>query len=162
MYRYQKDWFCTLMSSSMFFQRRSCWFRIKKLMPRTTSQHHGILKIPVFPRVPHEWLYLIVPGEASKRKRSKSEDMDNVHSKHRRYMGEDYEAELQVKITARKDVDLKLQKVEQRYRAKNIYTHLSLVSPSLNQQSFHTHSVSPNTFSVLWLNIGCNSNGKGA
>lgn len=38
--------------------------------------------------------------------------MDNVHSKHRRYMGEDYEAELQVKITARKDVDLKLQKVE--------------------------------------------------
>ncbi|XP_038011074.1 activating transcription factor 7-interacting protein 1 isoform X4 [Motacilla alba alba] len=55
-----------------------------------------------------------LPGEASKRKRSKSEDMDNVHSKHRRYMGEDYEAELQVKITARKDVDLKLQKIIQR------------------------------------------------
>ncbi|NWS27744.1 MCAF1 protein, partial [Polioptila caerulea] len=53
-------------------------------------------------------------SEASKRKRSKSEDMDNVHSKHRRYMGEDYEAELQVKITARKDVDLKLQKIIQR------------------------------------------------
>ncbi|XP_057245507.1 activating transcription factor 7-interacting protein 1 isoform X4 [Malurus melanocephalus] len=53
-------------------------------------------------------------SEASKRKRSKSEDMDNVHSKHRRYMGEDYEAELQVKITARKDVDQKLQKIIQR------------------------------------------------
>ncbi|XP_058719105.1 activating transcription factor 7-interacting protein 1-like isoform X5 [Poecile atricapillus] len=65
-------------------------------------------------RIPHEELYLIVPGEASKRKRSKSEDMDNVQSKHRRYMGEDYEAELQVKITARKDVDLKLQKIIQR------------------------------------------------
>ncbi|XP_030913640.1 activating transcription factor 7-interacting protein 1 isoform X2 [Geospiza fortis] len=56
----------------------------------------------------------IEKNEASKRKRSKSEDMDNVHSKHRRYMGEDYEAELQVKITARKDVDLKLQKIIQR------------------------------------------------
>ncbi|XP_018862140.2 activating transcription factor 7-interacting protein 1 isoform X7 [Parus major] len=65
-------------------------------------------------RIPHEELYLMVPGEASKRKRSKSEDMDNVQSKHRRYMGEDYEAELQVKITARKDVDLKLQKIIQR------------------------------------------------
>ncbi|NXQ52196.1 MCAF1 protein, partial [Anthoscopus minutus] len=56
----------------------------------------------------------IEKSEASKRKRSKSEDMDNVHSKHRRYMGEDYEAELQVKITARKDVDLKVQKIIQR------------------------------------------------
>ncbi|XP_021408488.2 activating transcription factor 7-interacting protein 1 isoform X2 [Lonchura striata] len=56
----------------------------------------------------------IEKSEASKRKRSKSEDMDNVHSKHRRYMGEDYEAEVQVKITARKDVDLKLQKIIQR------------------------------------------------
>ncbi|KAM3674467.1 activating transcription factor 7-interacting protein 1 isoform 5-T7 [Ammospiza maritima maritima] len=56
----------------------------------------------------------IEKNEASKRKRSKSEDMDNVRSKHRRYMGEDYEAELQVKITARKDVDLKLQKIIQR------------------------------------------------
>ncbi|XP_056338404.1 activating transcription factor 7-interacting protein 1 isoform X3 [Oenanthe melanoleuca] len=56
----------------------------------------------------------IEKSEASKRKRSKSEDMDNVHSKHRRYMAEDYEAELQVKITARKDVDLKLQKIIQR------------------------------------------------
>ncbi|XP_030301008.1 activating transcription factor 7-interacting protein 1 [Calypte anna] len=44
-------------------------------------------------------------SEASRRKRSKSEDMDNVHSKRRRYMAEDYEAELQVKITTRKDVD---------------------------------------------------------
>ncbi|KAM7022620.1 activating transcription factor 7-interacting protein 1 isoform 1-T3 [Passerculus sandwichensis] len=56
----------------------------------------------------------IEKNEASKRKRSKSEDMDSVRSKHRRYMGEDYEAELQVKITARKDVDLKLQKIIQR------------------------------------------------
>ncbi|XP_048157657.1 activating transcription factor 7-interacting protein 1 isoform X1 [Corvus hawaiiensis] len=56
----------------------------------------------------------IEKSEASKRKRSKSDDMDNVHSKHRRYMGEDYEAELQVKITARKDVDQKLQKIIQR------------------------------------------------
>ncbi|XP_064558319.1 activating transcription factor 7-interacting protein 1 isoform X4 [Zonotrichia leucophrys gambelii] len=56
----------------------------------------------------------IEKNEASKRKRSKSEDMDNVRSKHPRYMREDYEAELQVKITARKDVDLKLQKIIQR------------------------------------------------
>uniref|UniRef100_A0A8B9I339 Activating transcription factor 7 interacting protein n=2 Tax=Anser TaxID=8842 RepID=A0A8B9I339_9AVES len=54
-------------------------------------------------------------SEVSRRKRSKSEDMDNVHSKRRRYVGEeDYEAELQVKITARRDVDQKLQKVIQR------------------------------------------------
>ncbi|KAM6213997.1 activating transcription factor 7-interacting protein 1 isoform 3-T3 [Sarcoramphus papa] len=53
-------------------------------------------------------------SEVSRRKRSKSEDMDSVHSKRRRYTGEDYEAELQVKITARKDVDQKLQKVIQR------------------------------------------------
>uniref|UniRef100_A0A8C3JCT6 Activating transcription factor 7 interacting protein n=1 Tax=Calidris pygmaea TaxID=425635 RepID=A0A8C3JCT6_9CHAR len=55
-----------------------------------------------------------LPGEVSRRKRSKSEDMDSVHSKRRRYIAEDYEAELQVKITARKDVDEKLQKVIQR------------------------------------------------
>ncbi|KGL83194.1 Activating transcription factor 7-interacting protein 1 [Tinamus guttatus] len=53
-------------------------------------------------------------NELSRRKRSKSEDMDSVHSKRRRYMGEDYEAELQVKITARRDVDQKLEKVIQR------------------------------------------------
>ncbi|NXJ68913.1 MCAF1 protein, partial [Rostratula benghalensis] len=53
-------------------------------------------------------------SEVSRRKRSKSEDMDSVHSKRRRYIAEDYEAELQVKITARKDVDQKLQKVVQR------------------------------------------------
>uniref|UniRef100_A0A8D0L4C5 Activating transcription factor 7 interacting protein n=1 Tax=Sphenodon punctatus TaxID=8508 RepID=A0A8D0L4C5_SPHPU len=53
-------------------------------------------------------------NEVSRRKRSKSEDMDTVHSKRRRYMGEEYEAELQVKITARGDVDQKLQKVVQR------------------------------------------------
>ncbi|XP_074935102.1 activating transcription factor 7-interacting protein 1 isoform X6 [Phalacrocorax aristotelis] len=53
-------------------------------------------------------------SEVSRRKRSRSEDMDSVHSKRRRYMGEDYEAELQVKITARRDVDQKLQKVIQR------------------------------------------------
>ncbi|KAM6292078.1 activating transcription factor 7-interacting protein 1 isoform 3-T3 [Porphyrio hochstetteri] len=53
-------------------------------------------------------------SEVSRRKRSKSADMDSVNSKRRRYMGEDYEAELQVKITARRDVDEKLQKVIQR------------------------------------------------
>ncbi|XP_042671564.1 activating transcription factor 7-interacting protein 1 isoform X2 [Centrocercus urophasianus] len=54
-------------------------------------------------------------GEVSRRKRSKSEDMDSVHSKRRRYVGEeDYEAEFQVKITARRDVDQKLEKVIQR------------------------------------------------
>ena len=94
--------------------------------------NHGILQIPVFSKVPHEQLYLIVPGEVSRRKRSKSEDMDSVHSKRRRYTGEDYEAELQVKITARKDVDQKLQKVKSRCRAKMANTDLSLVLPSLN------------------------------
>ncbi|XP_074866778.1 activating transcription factor 7-interacting protein 1 isoform X3 [Carettochelys insculpta] len=53
-------------------------------------------------------------SEVSRRKRSKSEDMDNVHSKRRRYMGEEYEAELQVKITAREDINQKLQKVIQK------------------------------------------------
>ncbi|NXD66276.1 MCAF1 protein, partial [Eolophus roseicapillus] len=53
-------------------------------------------------------------SEVSRRKRSKSEEMDSIHSKRRRYMKEDYEAELQVKITARQDVDQKLQKVIQR------------------------------------------------
>ncbi|NWH59594.1 MCAF1 protein, partial [Geococcyx californianus] len=53
-------------------------------------------------------------SEVSRRKRSKSEDMDNVRSKRRRYMGEDYETELQVKITARKDTDQKIQKIIQR------------------------------------------------
>uniref|UniRef100_A0A8B9FD86 Activating transcription factor 7 interacting protein n=1 Tax=Amazona collaria TaxID=241587 RepID=A0A8B9FD86_9PSIT len=55
-----------------------------------------------------------LPGEVSRRKRSRSEDMDSIHSKRRRYMREDYEAELQVKITTRQDVDQKLQKVIQR------------------------------------------------
>ncbi|XP_061495349.1 activating transcription factor 7-interacting protein 1 isoform X2 [Rhineura floridana] len=54
-------------------------------------------------------------SEASRRKRSKSEDMDNVHSKRRRYMGEEYEAEFEVKITARGDVNQKLEKVIQRF-----------------------------------------------
>ncbi|XP_065691861.1 activating transcription factor 7-interacting protein 1 isoform X3 [Patagioenas fasciata] len=53
-------------------------------------------------------------SEVLRRKRSKSEDMDNVHSKRRRYVEEGYEAELQVKITARKDVDQKLQKIIQK------------------------------------------------
>eukprot|EP00076_Gallus_gallus_P038673 XP_025004211.1 activating transcription factor 7-interacting protein 1 isoform X3 [Gallus gallus] len=52
-------------------------------------------------------------GEVSRRKRSKSEDMDSVHSKRRRFVGEeDYEAEFQVKITARRDVDQKLEKAK--------------------------------------------------
>lgn len=89
--------------------------------------NYGILQVPVFSKVPHEQLYLIVPGEVLRRKRSKSEDMDNVHSKRRRYLEEGYEAELQVKITARKDVDQKLQKVEWRCRAKMENMHLSFV-----------------------------------
>ncbi|XP_064511298.1 activating transcription factor 7-interacting protein 1 isoform X7 [Pseudopipra pipra] len=61
-------------------------------------------------------------SDALKRKRSKSEDMDDVHFKHRRYMEEDYEAELQVKITARKDVDQKLQKVIQKLLEEKLST----------------------------------------
>lgn len=37
--------------------------------------------------------------------------MDSVQSKRRRYMEEEYEAEFQVKITAKGDVNQKLQKV---------------------------------------------------
>ncbi|XP_073932112.1 activating transcription factor 7-interacting protein 1 isoform X4 [Castor canadensis] len=51
--------------------------------------------------------------EFSRRKRSKSEDMDNVQSKRRRYIEEEYEAEFQVKITAKGDISQKLQKVIQ-------------------------------------------------
>ncbi|KAM7115923.1 activating transcription factor 7-interacting protein 1 isoform 1-T2 [Molossus nigricans] len=51
--------------------------------------------------------------EFSRRKRSKSEDMDNVQSKRRRYVEEEYEAEFQVKITAKGDINQKLQKVVQ-------------------------------------------------
>lgn len=48
------------------------------------------------------------------RKRSKSEDMDNVQSKRRRrYIEEEYEAEFEVKITAKGDINQKLQKVMQ-------------------------------------------------
>ncbi|XP_040823217.1 activating transcription factor 7-interacting protein 1 isoform X3 [Ochotona curzoniae] len=52
-------------------------------------------------------------NDFSRRKRSKSEDMDNVQSKRRRYMEEEYEAEFQVKITAKGDINQKLQKVIQ-------------------------------------------------
>ncbi|KAM4815491.1 LOW QUALITY PROTEIN: activating transcription factor 7-interacting protein 1 [Thomomys bottae] len=52
-------------------------------------------------------------NECSRRKRSKSEDMDNVQSKRRRYLEDEYEAELQVKITAKGDINQKLQKVVQ-------------------------------------------------
>ncbi|XP_054844316.1 activating transcription factor 7-interacting protein 1 isoform X2 [Eublepharis macularius] len=54
-------------------------------------------------------------SETSRRKRSKSEDMDSVLSKRRRYMGEEYEAEFEVKITTRGDVNQKLEKVIQRF-----------------------------------------------
>ncbi|XP_075838596.1 activating transcription factor 7-interacting protein 1 isoform X3 [Microtus pennsylvanicus] len=54
-----------------------------------------------------------VRNEFSRRKRSKSEDMDSVQSKRRRYMEEEYEAEFQVKITAKGDINQKLQKVIQ-------------------------------------------------
>ncbi|XP_070612081.1 activating transcription factor 7-interacting protein 1 [Erythrolamprus reginae] len=52
--------------------------------------------------------------EASRRKRSKSEDMDNIHSKRRRYMG-DFEAEFEVKITTKGDVHQKLEKIIHRF-----------------------------------------------
>ncbi|KAM6435975.1 activating transcription factor 7-interacting protein 1 isoform 1-T1 [Liasis olivaceus] len=52
--------------------------------------------------------------EASRRKRSKSEDMDSIHSKRRRYLGE-FEAEFEVKITTKGDVHQKLEKVIHRF-----------------------------------------------
>lgn len=39
--------------------------------------------------------------------------MDNIQSKRRRYIEEEYEAEFQVKITAKGDINQKLQKVLQ-------------------------------------------------
>ncbi|XP_075038979.1 activating transcription factor 7-interacting protein 1 [Mixophyes fleayi] len=53
-------------------------------------------------------------SEISRRKRSKSEDLDSQSSKRRRFEGEEYEAELQVKITAGDDLNKKLQKVIQK------------------------------------------------
>ncbi|KAG8543867.1 hypothetical protein GDO81_023514, partial [Engystomops pustulosus] len=53
-------------------------------------------------------------GELSRRKRSKSEDLDSQNSKRRRFEGEEYEAELKVKITAGDDLNEKLQKVIQK------------------------------------------------
>lgn len=56
-------------------------------------------------------MLFLFSDEFSRRKRSKSEDMDNVQSKRRRYIEEEYEAEFQVKITAKGDISQKLQKV---------------------------------------------------
>ncbi|KAM4721949.1 activating transcription factor 7-interacting protein 1 [Rhinophrynus dorsalis] len=53
-------------------------------------------------------------NDVSRRKRSKSEDLDSESSKRPRYEGEEYEAELQVKITAGDDLNKKLQKVIQK------------------------------------------------
>ncbi|XP_073500281.1 activating transcription factor 7-interacting protein 1 isoform X2 [Phyllobates terribilis] len=53
-------------------------------------------------------------SELSQRKRSKSEDLDSQSSKRRRFEGEEYEAELKVKITAGNDLNEKLQKVIQK------------------------------------------------
>uniref|UniRef100_A0A8D1CW60 Activating transcription factor 7 interacting protein n=1 Tax=Sus scrofa TaxID=9823 RepID=A0A8D1CW60_PIG len=64
-------------------------------------------------RVIHEDERPSEKSEFFRRKRSKSEDMDNVQSKRRRYMEEEYEAEFQVKITAKGDINQKLQKVVQ-------------------------------------------------
>ena len=55
--------------------------------------------------------YFFFSGEFFRRKRSKSEDMDNIQPKRRRYLEEEYEAEFQVKITAKGDINQKLQKV---------------------------------------------------
>lgn len=57
-------------------------------------------------------MWFLFSDEFLGRKRSKSEDMDNVQSKRRRqYIEEEYEAEFQVKITAKGDINQKLQKV---------------------------------------------------
>ncbi|OCT85345.1 activating transcription factor 7-interacting protein 1 [Xenopus laevis] len=61
-------------------------------------------------------------GEVSRRKRSKSEDLDNESSKRRRYDGEEYEAELQVKITAGDDLNKKLQNVIQKMLEERLNT----------------------------------------
>ncbi|XP_071984653.1 activating transcription factor 7-interacting protein 1-like isoform X1 [Engystomops pustulosus] len=53
-------------------------------------------------------------SDHSRRKRSKSEDLDRQTSKRRRFEGEEYEAELKVKITAGDDLNEKLQKVIQK------------------------------------------------
>ncbi|XP_075689670.1 activating transcription factor 7-interacting protein 1 isoform X2 [Rhinoderma darwinii] len=53
-------------------------------------------------------------SELSRRKRSKSEDLGSQSTKRRRFEGEEYEAELKVKITAGDDLNEKLQKVIQR------------------------------------------------
>ncbi|KAM9324491.1 activating transcription factor 7-interacting protein 1 [Gastrophryne carolinensis] len=53
-------------------------------------------------------------NEISHRKRSKSEDLDSQSSKRRRFEGDEYEAELKVKITAGDDLNKKLQTVIQR------------------------------------------------
>ncbi|XP_014349030.1 activating transcription factor 7-interacting protein 1 isoform X1 [Latimeria chalumnae] len=53
-------------------------------------------------------------SEVVLRKRSKSEDVESSEVKRRRFLGEEYEAELQVKITARGDMNKKLEKVVQR------------------------------------------------
>ena len=42
--------------------------------------------------------------------------MDNIQSKRRRYIEEEYEAEFQVKITAKGDINQKLQKVLQIFK----------------------------------------------
>ncbi|XP_069508810.1 activating transcription factor 7-interacting protein 1 isoform X2 [Ambystoma mexicanum] len=65
-------------------------------------------------RAPNDVRNVPERSEVARRKRSKSEDLDGAQSKRRRHEGEDYEAELQVKFTARADVDQKLQKVVQR------------------------------------------------
>uniref|UniRef100_A0A8C5WEE3 Activating transcription factor 7 interacting protein n=2 Tax=Leptobrachium leishanense TaxID=445787 RepID=A0A8C5WEE3_9ANUR len=51
---------------------------------------------------------------ASQRKRSLSEDLDSTSCKKRRYDGDEYEAELQVQITAGDDLNKKLHKVIQK------------------------------------------------
>ncbi|KAM4651877.1 activating transcription factor 7-interacting protein 1 isoform 1-T4 [Discoglossus pictus] len=53
-------------------------------------------------------------SELFRRKRSKSEDLDSESSKRRRFEGEEFEAELKVKITAGDDLNKKLQKVIQK------------------------------------------------
>lgn len=114
-----------------------------------------LVSVCLFVKIRHQQLYLIVSGEVSRRKRSKSEDMDSVHSKRRRYVGEeDYEAEFQVKITARRDVDQKLEKVKWKWRMKMAKPYLiSLFSLATLPVFSHTLTSNVHTSFLLFFGL---------
>lgn len=72
--------------------------------------------------------------------------MDNVHSKRRRHMGEEYEAEFEVKITTRGDINQKLEKVEL------IPAYLADIWP-FNFKHFFSTSINLQTFCLEDQNI---------